>query len=97
MRFQFFRVALPGHADHKRKSAFGTRSDTRDGVLDYSGTLRHHPKHLRGLQKGIGRRLTGKTLLDQHIAIDARIEEDRQLLRRARPLGNSDSRSPPRF
>ena len=57
------------------KSALRARSDTRDGVLDYRGVLRHHPKHLGSLQKRIGCRLTGKTLLDKHIAIDTRIEE----------------------
>src|SRR4029434_5786146 len=75
MRFQLFRVSLPRHADDEPKSALRARSDTRDGVLDHCGTLRHHPKHLGSLQKRIGRRLTGKTLLDQHIAIDTRIEK----------------------
>ena len=34
-----------------------------------------YPKHLGSLQKRIGRRLTGKTLLDKQIAIDTRIEK----------------------
>ena len=75
MRFQFFCVALPGHADHETKSALRARSDTRDGVLDNDGTLRRHSKQLCSLQKRIGRRLTGKTLCDKHIAINARIEK----------------------
>ena len=75
MCFQLFRVVLPGHTDHEPKSTLRACSDTRDGVLDHHGTLRHYPKHLCSLQKGIGCRLTGKALLDQHITIDTRIEE----------------------
>jgi hypothetical protein len=75
MRCQLFRVALPGDADHEPESALSARSDAGDRVLDHHGTLRRHPEHFGSLQKGIGLRLAGKTLLDQHIAINACVEK----------------------
>jgi len=73
--FQFSHVVLSGNADHESESPSGTRLNAGDGVLDHDRPIRLHTQHLRRLQIGIRRRLAGKTLLRDDIAIDTRIEK----------------------
>src|SRR5204863_159935 len=73
--FQFSHVVLSGNADHESESPSGTSLNAGDGVLDHDRSIRLHTQHLRRLQIGIRRRLAGKTLLRDDIAIDTRIEK----------------------
>src|SRR5262245_32705457 len=73
--FQLSYIVLSGYADHESESPSGTGLNTGDGVLDHYRAIRLHTQHLRCLQIGIRRRLAGKTLLLDDIAIDTRIEK----------------------
>src|SRR5690242_13507379 len=73
--FQLCHVVLSGYADYESESGSGAGLNTGESVLDHDRSIRLHTQHLRRFQIGIRRRLAGKMLLRDDIAIDTRIEK----------------------
>src|SRR5262245_45174134 len=75
LRLQLFRIVFPRYPDHETKTALRAGSNTGNGILDYDGSTWQYPQHFRGLQERIRRRLAGKALSCDDIAVNTHIKK----------------------